>query len=157
MMFDKMFQNKTPGEIAERFQKSRATGMLLLPVIFLTQQFGPWTRHGDSGPSMRTVVIMQAGAYVFCALVLLALLASGGGFLHGRAVRALLSDEVTRAHRATAYAVGFWMLVLGCATLYVVAMLYPIGVLFALRVLLTLGVISPCVAFAAMERKALRD
>jgi hypothetical protein len=158
-----MTETKTAAEIAERSQKRRAGVMTVFPLLFMAQQGHFYLMsHADGvgghldSTALRLVDKVQIGGYIFWSLALLAVLATGGGFFRGKAVRDLLSDEVTRANRAVAYAVGFWVLVLGCAGLYITSLITPLSPTEVLNVLLSLGVVMPCLTFAALERKALR-
>ncbi len=147
--------NKTPAEIAERLQKRRARLMLVFPALFLAQQSQFWARH-FSGDPLRLVDKVQVSAYVFWALALLMVLATGGGLFRSAEVRELLSDELTRAHRGFAYAVGFWVLILVCVALYFLSLVERLTPSVMLHALLTAGVIAPCITFAVLERRAAR-
>jgi magnesium-transporting ATPase (P-type) len=146
---------KTPAEIAERLQKRRARLMLLFPVLFIVQQSQFWANHMHDAP-LRAVDRVQIAAYAFWSISLLALLATGGGLFRSRAVQDLLSDELTRAHRGFAYAVGFWTVILACLTLYVFSMFQPLSLIAVLHLLLTSGVFASCITFAVLELRAAR-
>lgn len=151
-----MAETKTPAEIAERLQKRRLVLMTLFPCLYLSQEIPFWIHRIGGGAPLRNVDKVQIAVYVFWALALLVLLATGGGLARSKAVRELLSDESTRAHRGQAYAAGFWTVMLACAALYIVSMFTTVTPPILLHFLLTLGVVVPCLTFVALERRALR-
>lgn len=150
-----MAADKTPAEIAERLQKRRARLMLLFPALFLAQQSQFWSHHLHDAP-LRAVDRVQIAAYAFWSISLLVLLATGGGLFRSRAVQDLLSDELTRAHRGFAYAVGFWTIILVCLALYITSLFQPLGLIAVLHMLLTSGVFASCITFAVLELRAAR-
>jgi hypothetical protein len=154
MMFDRMFQNKSPAEIAEHVQKRRLTLMTLFPLLYISQQATFWLHQLDAPAPLRAVDKVQIAAYVAWSLSLLLLLATGGGLGRSPEVKALLSDEVTRAHRGRAYGAGFWALILGSLGLYLISIFTPLTSLVVLHALLTVGVLVPCLTFVVLERRA---
>ena len=66
-------------------------------------------------------------------LLWLALLATGGGLLLSRSVRAILNDELTLANRARAIQAGFWTAMAATLALYFFSFARPLPVREALR------------------------
>ena len=115
-----------------------------------------WQALYFSGPAedpMRTVSAVKLSAWFVWALVLLFLLATGGGFLRYRKLRGLLNDELTRQHRTRAYVTGFWVSATACILLYFVGMFEPVSGREAIHIILSAGIGSALLAFAVFERR----
>src|SRR4051812_34247536 len=121
-----MAETKNPAEIAEKLQKRRLVLMMLFPILYAAQQGPFWASRLDAAGPLRNADKVQVTAYVFWTVALLVLLATGGGLGRSKAVRELLSDEVTRDNRGKAYAAGFWALILGGLGLYFASLFTPV-------------------------------
>jgi hypothetical protein len=163
---------RTPVEIAENVQRRRTRVMRVSGVMFLLWQGVFWNtrfREGHnlddavarlrSSPqdALRHVDIYWIGSFFFWAASLLFVLAAAGGLFRGRAMRALIDDEVTRAHRASAYAWGFWAMIVTCFAAFVISMFEPLGLMDTLHMLLTFGIAAALVRFVMLERRAERS
>ena len=104
-------------EEAERLSRRRARMMPFLALILITQQ-GAFAVAADS--PRRSVDYMTLGAWLLLAGVVLAALVTGGFWLKPRPVRDLMDDDVTKANRASALALGFVLSMATAMALYVV-------------------------------------
>jgi len=147
----------SPGEIAERAQRRRNRMLWLAPMLFFIWQGAFFSSYAAPHTPLRTVELVSLGSHLFLALVLLFLLATGGGWRHGKVVRALLDDEATRAHRAQAYAAGFWALALCALALYAAAPFVQLATGEIAHILLSVAVAVPALRFVMLERRADRD
>jgi cytochrome b561 len=149
--------NLTAGQIAERAQRRRNAMLWLAPMLFFIWQGFFFSSYAMPHAPLRTVEIVSLGSHLFLGLVLLVLLATGGGWRHGKAVRALLDDEATRAHRAQAYAWGFWALALCVVALYAAAPFVRLELGEVAHILLSVAVAVPALRFVILERRADRE
>jgi len=151
-----MTANTTPGQIAERAQRRR-NRMLWVPILFFIWQGAYFSGYATPHAPLRAVEIVSLGAHLFLGLVLLLLLATGGAWRYGKAVRAVLDDEATRAHRGEAYAWGFWALTLCIVGLYATAPFVRLELGEIAHILLSVAVAVPALRFLFLERRADRE
>jgi hypothetical protein len=144
----------SPGEIAERAQRRRNRMLWLAPMLFFIWQGAFFAGYAQPHTPLRAVELVSLGSHLFLAGVLLFLLATGGGWRHGKAVRALLDDEATRAHRAQAYAGGFWALAVCVLGLYAAAPFVQLATGDIAHILLSVAVAVPALRFVMLERRA---
>lgn len=138
-------------ERAEGLGRRRARVFAVQAILFLG-----WQGLFFSGPAddpMRTVSAVKLSAWFVWALVLLVLLATGGGFLRHRRLRGLLNDELTRQHRTRAYVTGFWISAAACIGLYLVGMFEPVSGREAIHIILSAGIGAALLTFALLERR----
>lgn len=141
-------------EIAERGTRRRARVLIVSAILFLAMQ-GTYYGNFQSG---RTVDQIKISAWLVWALALLVVLATGGGLFRGREVRALMNDESTLAHRASAFSWGFWAAMAGAVLLYGLTMIEPgTSARDAVHLILTFGVGVAILRFAILERRAMRN
>ena len=143
-------------ERAERMQRRRTRILWAQGFLFLIWQFSFWTTRHELSAPFRAVDQLRLGAFFFWAAALLMLLSTGGGLLRERnsQVRAMANDEVTRAHRRSAFTWGYWVLILSCMSLYGISLFRPLGLVDVLHGLLSIGVIVPIMRFVWLERRA---
>ncbi len=141
-------------EKAERLSRRRARALPVLGLIFLAQQTSFLTMPEQS---TRPVDHLKIGAWLVLTIVLLAGLATGGAWFRPRAVRELVNDESTRAHRQAAYVYGFWAAMGTSLGLYVVNMFEPVSGRYAVHIIVTVAVATALLNFGMLERRALRD
>ena len=146
--------NASPSQIAERAQQRRNRVLWLFPMLFFIWQGAYFSSFAAPHTPFRMVEIVSLGSHLFLGLVLLFLLATGGGWRHGKVVRALLDDEATRAHRAQAYAAGFWALALCAVALYAAAPFVRLEPGEIAHILLSVAVAVPALRFVMLERRA---
>ena len=142
-------------EEADRLSRRRARQLPALAAILITQQATFFSVDQDA-PLVRTVDWMKTGGWLALTLVLLAALWTGGYWFRRREVRALMDDEVTRAHRADALAFGFLLAMLVTAGVYVTTLFEPVETRMALHVVLTAGIVTALLRFGLLERRAHR-
>jgi len=141
-------------EKAERLNKRRARALPALGVIFLAQQASFLSMPERSA---RPVDQLKIGAWLILSIVLLAGLATGGAWFRPRAVRELLNDESTRAHRQVGYVYGFWAAMGTALGLYIVNLFEPVSGREAVHIIVTVAVATALLNFGLLERRALRD
>lgn len=140
---------------AERLAKRRARMFAVLAVFFLGLQM-VYVSNGalhDNTP----LAHFKIGAWALNAIVLLAALATGGGFLRGRDVRHLMNDETTVAHRRIAVSWGFWTMIATGLGLYLLSQFEEVTTREALHMMITFGTAMPLLVFSYLERRAYRD
>jgi cytochrome b561 len=148
-----MTSTSSASEIAERAQRRR-NRMWLVPVLFFIWQGVFFSGYATPHTPLRAVELVSLGSHLFLGLVLLVLLATGGGWRYGKAVRALLDDESTRAHCAQAYAAGFWALAVCVMALYAAAPFVALETGEIAHILLSVAVAVPALRFVMLERRA---
>jgi hypothetical protein len=90
-------------------------------------------------------------------VVLLLCLATGGGILNDREIRALVNDEVSRANYRTSAIAGFWVAMISALLLYLIPAFAAIGGQDAIYIVVTLSVAIASLLFAYLELRAHRD
>lgn len=145
---------ETDQELAERLTRRRARILPVMAVIFIA---GQGVYFSDAAQPMRAVDATKISAWLVWALALLLLLATGGGLIRSKKVRALLNDDVTRDHRLRAIAAGFWVAMAGCVVVYVLSAFEPMTAREGIHLVLTMGVGAALMRFGMLERRALRD
>ena len=143
----------TDADLAERLTRRRARVMFVLAALFITQQ-GSYFTNTPMGAG--AVAPLKIAAWLVISVVLLVGFATGGGWARSAKVRALMNDETTRAHRATATTIGFYNAMATGVVIYGLAMVKPIFGRDAVHVMMTVGIASALIAFAGLERAALR-
>lgn len=137
-------------ETADRLSRRRARMMMPLALMFLLQQ----AAFFSNPPDHRTVSLVRLGGWTALALVILAGLATGGFWLRPKAVRELLEDEITRAHRAQALSLGFTLAMLTGVALFVLQVFVPVDAPEAIHLILSMGIGAALVRFSILERRA---
>lgn len=144
---------RTDIELAERRTRSRARVMTVSAIFFIAMQASHYGQFNGS----RLVDQVKISAWFVWAIALLVVLATGGGLFRGRKVRELMNDESTRAHRASAFAWGFWAAMAGTILLYGLTMIDPSTTARdAVHLILTFGVGAAILRFGILENRALK-
>jgi len=141
-------------ETAERISKRRARMLPVLAVLFLSQQAS--FLSGSAIEPARRVDGVKLSAWVVLSLVMLMALWGNGFWFRRKAVRDLLDDEATRAHRADAMSLGFLCAILAAIAMYVLSMVEPMHVREALHVVVSVGIAAAMLRFGFLERRAHR-
>jgi hypothetical protein len=141
-------------EKAERLGRRRARIFAVQAIIFISWQ-GLFFSRAPVEP-MRAVDTVKISAWFVWVLVLLLMLATGGNLLRGRAVRALLNDELTRRNRGQAYIAGFWAAAISAIGLYLIDLFDVVTAREAIHAILSCAIAAALITFAARERRALR-
>lgn len=150
-----MPEKLSPTEEAERLGRRRARMLPILAVLFIAQQASFFASESEASAQLvRTVDHVKVGAWVLLSAVLLAALYTGGFWLRPKAVRALMDDEITRAHRASALSLGFLVTMLAAIGLYFLDMVEPMTSRVAIHLIVTFGIAAALVRFGYLERRA---
>ena len=99
----------------------------------------------------------KIAAWLVWAAALLFFLAEGGGLLRGKAVRALMNDDVTAENRRSAMVSGFWATMLAAFPLYGLSFFVSLDARESIRTLLSIGVAVAVLRFGMLERRSLSD
>lgn len=137
-------------EIADRLSRRRALAMPMLAAVFLAGQAIYAVGRVETGTGVDRVKVF---AWVAWAMILLTLLATGGGLFRPRAVRRLMEDESTRANRSRAYAVGFWLAMAVAIVIYGLTAFDTIAPRESLHVIVTAAIAGALVTFGYLERR----
>jgi len=138
---------RSPVEIADRLSRKRAILIAGTAVAFVVAQFLATLAHTG-----------QPALWTWCwSMLLLLLMATGGGLLHQTKIRALMNDEVARDHHRTAVGAGFWAAMVAGLVFYWVPGLDRYSARAAIQLIVTLGVITALLVFAYLELRAHRD
>jgi hypothetical protein len=139
-------------ERADRIGRKRARLFAFQGLLFLIWQTTFYTSPA-AGP-LRTVDSIKISAWLVWAMLLLVLLATGGGFLRGKEVRALLDDELTRRNRTHAYVAGFWAAVLSALAVYCIGMFEVVTGREAIHLILSIAIGTAMFVFGTRERRS---
>src|SRR3954462_3601488 len=156
MRCHRMVQSQSDFDEAERLSGRRARALPALAIIFIAQQ-ATFLVEGPPLEAARVVDVLKLGAWVVLSLVLLASLWSNGFWFRSKAIRALLDDEATRAHRVDAMSIGFLLAILVAVALYVASMYSGVGAIplrLALLMVVTAGIGAAVLRFGFLERRA---
>lgn len=145
---------QTIAEQAERLTRRRARLWPVLAILFISQQAIYFSEPARAGGAVDHVHI---AAWMVLSIVLLLVLVTGGGWIYPKAVRDLANDEVTRAHRNTAFRSGFLAAMLGCVALYVIDLYEPMTGREAIHLVMTIGIGAALMRFGMLERRSQRD
>jgi protein-S-isoprenylcysteine O-methyltransferase Ste14 len=149
-----IMHTKSPVEIADRVSRKRAKGVALAAIAFVVIQaiIRPFLA-ADSGSTHQTTIDWWA----VNAVVLLALLATGGGLLNTRNIRALVNDEVSHTHYRTAVVAGYWVAMTTAMGIYFVPRLEGVTARNAAYLIVTSSVVVALLVFSYLELRAHRD
>jgi len=145
--------SKSPVELADHVSRKRAVLVAVAAIVFLAHAvLRPLLGGGlDAAQGARTDL------WAINALLLLAVLATGGFLFNRRRVRALVNDEVSRAHYRTAVAAGYWV---AMATAMAVFLLPPsrgLAARAAVYVIVSASLVVALLVFSWLEHRAHRD
>jgi hypothetical protein len=139
---------------AEELSRRRARALPVLAIIFLSQQATFFTgTHGRD----RAVDHVHIGAWLILSIVMLLAMATGGGWIHSKAVRQLANDEATRAHREISCRTGYLASVAASIALYALTLFETLDGRDALHLVMTIGIAAALLRFGILERRAYRD
>lgn len=141
-------------EKAEKLGRRRARVMMVQALLFVSWQ-GLFFSGVAQDPE-RVVNQVKISAWMVWAVALLVLLATGGGLIRGRKVRALLEDELTRSHRTRAYVYGFWAAMGSALGLYAVNLFEPVSARETIHIVLSAGIGTALILFAALDWRSQR-
>jgi MFS family permease len=141
-------------ETADRVTRKRALMLPVLAMLVATQQAAYFAALGDP---TRLVDHVRSGAWLLMSVAILLLLAGHGGWIHSKAVRALLNDESTRANRADAFRMGFLLTMIAGIALFLLDQFEPLRGRDTIHTLVTIGLATALLRFGYLERRALKD
>ena len=139
---------------AERLSRRRARALPVFGIIFISQQA---TFFAGTGSGDRMVDHVQISAWLVLSIVMLLALTTGGGWIYSRAVRELANDELTRAHRDSAFRTGFLASMAGAIALYALTMFEPLSAREAIHLIMTIGIAAALLRYGYLERRAMPD
>lgn len=135
---------------ADRLGGRRARVLLILAIFYLGQQL----TFIVSPLGTRMVDHFKIGAWAVMSAVLLGALVTGGFWLRKPALRAMLNDELSRAHRADALGVGFVLAMMTGIILYVVGTAVPLTDRAVIHLIVSIGIGGALIRFGMLERRA---
>jgi len=139
-----------PIQAADALSQRRARMTIPFALIFLIQQAAFFSKPLDT----RVVSLVRLGGWTALALVILGALTTGGFWFKPREVRALIEDEITRAHRADALSLAFVLAMLTGIALFVLQVFVPIDTPIAIHLILSVGFAAALLRFGMLERRA---
>ena len=140
---------RTISEQAERLARRRARLLPVLTIFYLAQQ----VTFFASPPGDRMVDHFKIGAWAVMSAVLLAALLTGGFWLRKPELRAMLNDELSRAHRADALAIGFVLAMLTGIVLYVLGTAIPFTDRTVIHLIVSVGIGAALIRYGMLERR----
>jgi membrane protease YdiL (CAAX protease family) len=141
-------------EIADRMSRKRAVLAAVAAAAFLAVQViaRPFFVAGlDAARHTRI------DFWALNALALLLVLATGGGLLNRRQLRALVNDEISRAHRHTAIVMGYWVAMAAAMTLFMFQSHFPFTGGEVVYIIVSSSLVVALLAFSYLEYRAHRD
>ncbi len=144
---------KSSVEIADRISRKRAMAGVAGALVFLVAQGVRLLVESGSIAPRRTLLDMWA----INAIVLYALLATGGGLLNRREIRALVNDDVSRLHYKSAAVAGFWVAMTVAMGMYLLPNSAALTARDAVFVVVSPSIIVAIVVFSCLELRAHRD
>jgi ABC-type Fe3+ transport system permease subunit len=121
----------------------------ILAIFYLAQQVAFFNSpHGE-----RLVDHFKIGAWALLSAVLLAGLVTGGFWLRKPELRAMLNDELSRAHRADALRIGFILAMVAGIALYVVGTAVALSDREVIHLIVSVGIGTALIRFGMLERR----
>jgi protein-S-isoprenylcysteine O-methyltransferase Ste14 len=139
--------------LAEKLTRRRARMCIILGLFFIATMA---SSLGVDVPTSRPETVKIA-AWIVWAAMLLFILATGGGLLRGKTVRALMNDDSTIDNRRRAMVAGFWATVASAFALYAISLVEPVSGREAIRLLLSAAVGASIIGFGKLELRSLRN
>lgn len=138
-------------DIADDLTRRRARLMPVIGILFLAQQVANFSQH----PVGQTPDHFKVAAWLCMAIALLLFLIAPAGLFRSRAVKALMNDETSRAHRAQAFETGFIAMITCCIALYAVDQFEPMSGRDAIHLIMSVGIAVAIIRNGMLERRAL--
>ena len=140
-------------EIAARIEKKTDRILKMSGLMFLTWQASYFAIFNQQIDHLRLVDIIARTGYVAWACCLLALVATGGGWYGSPEVRAILDDELARAHRADAYRNAFWAVIVVALIAYIASHVIALPAQLLAHIVLSAGVLVAVATLAYLRRQ----
>jgi hypothetical protein len=148
-------ESRTPVEIADRNSRKRAVIVAAAAIVFVLGQLLGRTEfrsQTDTG-----LYLSRSIMWTVNVILLLAFLATGGGILTNREIRALVNDEVSRLNYKTSVVAGFWVAMITALAIYLIPGFDHFTGRQAVYVVVTSTVAVASITFAYLELRAHRD
>jgi hypothetical protein len=148
-------QSRTPVEIADKNSRRRAIIVAAGTIVFVVGQLLSRTEfrsQADTGLYLSRSIMWSVNV-----ILLLAFLATGGGILNNREIRALVNDEVSRLNYKTSVVAGFWVAMTMALAIYLIPGLDHFTGRQAVYVVVTSSVAVASIVFSYLELRAHRD
>lgn len=142
--------DQTISQVADRLGGRRARVLLIFAIFYLGQQLTFFA----SPLGTRMVDHFKIGSWAVMSAVLLGALVTGGFWLRTSALRAMLNDELSRAHRADALGVGSVLAMMTGIFLYVVSTAIPMTDREVIHLIVSIGIGGALIRFGMLERRA---
>jgi hypothetical protein len=148
-------QGKSAVEIADVQSRKRAIIVAVAAIIFFIAQLivRPF-EDGWPGSGMSTA---KSGIWAINAILLLVLLATGGGLFNKREISILVNDEVSRENYRTSVVAGFWTAMTTAMGLYFYPRFESFPAAGAIYVIVTVSIVVALLVFSYLELRAHRD
>ena len=140
-------------QLAARIERRTDRILKMSGLMFLTWQASYFAVFEQAERPLRTVDIVARAGYVAWACALLMLVATGGGLFRSAEVRAILDDELARAHRADAYRNAFWALIGIALGAYLSTQVVEIPSRLLAHIMLSAGVLVAVATLAFLRRR----
>jgi MFS family permease len=140
----------SPVEIADRVSRKRAIVAAVAAIAFVVIHIliRPFS-HSANG--------LKLDYWAINAVVLLAVLATGGGLLNNRQIRVLVNDEVSRSNYRTSVVAGYWVAMTAAMAVYFWPTAEGLSARNAVYVVVTASVSVALLVFSYLELRAHRD
>jgi hypothetical protein len=138
--------------VAEKLTRRRARASVIFGILFIISHAGSY----GADPVSNAETLRLTG-WIVWAIVLLLVLATGGGWLRKSSVRGLMNDESTVAHRRSAQSFGFWMMAAVAIALYFISYYEPFSAREAIRMILTFSIGTAMLRFGRLELQSLKN
>jgi hypothetical protein len=148
-------QSGTPVEIADIYSRKRAIIVAAAAIVFVVAQLivRPFI-DGWPGASAHS---WRSSMWALNAILLLALLATGGGILNRREIAVLVNDEVARSNYRTSVVAGFWVAMATAMGLYFLPTFEKFAAVGAIYIIVTASITAALLVFSYLELRAHRD
>ncbi len=145
-------QSRTPVEIADQDSRKRAIVVAAAALVFLAVQLIAHPFFG-AGPDTAHRLTPRA-MWAINAVVLLLGLATWGGLLNHRGIRALVNDEVSRSNYQTAVVAGYWVAMTAAMGLYLWPSVESFTARTAAYIVVTSSIVVALLTFSYLEYRA---
>ena len=136
-------------DLADRYSRKRALLASFAAAGFVGSQVVAWPRVFVAGQPG-----IWGASWAVNAILLLAVVATGGGVLKRRGIRALVHDELSRSHLRTAVGAGYWVAMGLGFVLYLAPWFGDLTSRQVIYLFVTGSVAVPLLTFAVLERRA---
>lgn len=138
-------------DIADDLTRRRARFMPVIGILFLAHQVANFSQH----PTSQAPDHVKVAAWLCMAVALLLFLIAPAGLFRSRAVKDLMNDEASRAHRSQALEAGFIAMITCCIGLYAFDQFEPLTGRDAIHLILSVGIAVAIIRNGMLERRAL--